>query len=228
MIRVDTCRSRWLWAFLLVSSITLLQGPALVRSQPAPQPTSPAPNVPTAAEQMALMAQHYTPELRQKVMALSPDVRQALQQLQVGHTRRSEVLTLRQVMQEILADYQSILAAIAMDNAEHAAESARRLANHRLPRGGLLPYLSLDKITTETLAVLPAMNAAVEGNATQLAQASRAGRYGQSGPFTRRHRGGVRGLSSGVPGCPGDIRAAPAAASDTTRQMNHRRKEDEP
>lgn len=177
MIRVNKRLSRWLWAFLLLGNVAFWWGTALVRSQPAPQSTSPTP---TAAEQMALMAQQYTPELRQKVMALSPEVRQALQQLQASHTRHSEVLTLRQVMQEIFADYQSIVAAITMDNAEHAAESARRLANHRFPRGGLLPYLPLDKITTETLAVLPAMNAAVEGSATQLAQAAEQGDMGKA------------------------------------------------
>jgi hypothetical protein len=105
-------------------------------------------------------------------MGLSPEVKQALQQLQARHTRRSQGLTLRQVMQEILSDYHSIVAAIVVDHAEQAAESARRLANHRLPEEGMLPYLPLDKITSETLAVLPAMNAVVEGNAVKLAEAA--------------------------------------------------------
>lgn len=114
----------------------------------------------------------YTPELRQKVMALSPETRATVQKMYASHTRHSDILTFRQVMQEVLADYQSVVAGIAVDNAAQAADSARRLANHRIPRGGLLPYFTLDKINNETLSVLVTMNDAVEGSALRLAAAA--------------------------------------------------------
>ncbi|MDD5241738.1 MAG: hypothetical protein PHG47_08480 [Sulfuricella sp.] len=114
----------------------------------------------------------YTPELRQKVMGLSPDIRATMNQVHAQHTRKSKELTLRQVMQEILSEYQSIAAAVAVDNAEQAADSARRLANHRIPKGGLLPYFPLDKMNNQDMSVLPAMNEAVEGSAIRLAEAA--------------------------------------------------------
>lgn len=126
------------------------------------------------------MILRYTPELRQKFFALSPELRATLGQLHVGHTRHSKELTLRQVMQEILSEYQGIAAAVATDNAEQAADSARRLANHRIPAGGLLPYFPLDKINNESLAVLPAMNDAVEGAALRLAEAADKGNMAEA------------------------------------------------
>ena len=114
----------------------------------------------------------YSPELRQKVMALSPEIRATMNKLHAQHTRKSNQLTLRQVMQEILSEYQSIAAAVAVDNAEQAADSARRLANHRIPKGGLLPYFPLDKMNSQDMGVLPAMNDAVEGSALRLAEAA--------------------------------------------------------
>jgi hypothetical protein len=75
-------------------------------------------------------------------------------------------------MHEILSEYQSIASALATDNAEQAAEAARRLANHRIPKGGLLAYFPLDKVNTNDLSVLPTMNTAVEGSALKLAEAA--------------------------------------------------------
>ncbi|MBZ0096172.1 MAG: hypothetical protein K8H75_12495, partial [Sulfuricella sp.] len=66
------------------------------------------------------MMMSYTPELRQKVMGLSPDIRATMNKLHAQHTRKSNQLTLRQVMQEILSEYQGIAAALATDNAEQA------------------------------------------------------------------------------------------------------------
>src|SRR5690606_23994395 len=86
-------------------------------------------------KQMALM----TPDLVEKANALSPQIKQFLMKVALKHPRQSDRLTLRQVMQEILADYQAVGAAIAVDNGELAADAARRIANHRLPRGGMLP-----------------------------------------------------------------------------------------
>lgn len=124
---------------------------------------------------MQQMMKTYTPALRQKVMALSPELKATIQKLHAGHTRRAKETTLRQVMHEILSEYQSVASALATDNAEQAADAARRLANHRIPKGGLLPYFPLDKINNTDLAVLPAMNATVEGSALKLAEAADAG-----------------------------------------------------
>ena len=117
----------------------------------------------------------YTPELRQRLLALSPQVRVTLGGLHAAHKRHSKELTLRQVMQEMLSELQGVAAAIATDNAEQAADGARRLADHRIPVGGLLPYFPLDKITDEYLATLPAMNDIVEGSALRLAEAANRG-----------------------------------------------------
>jgi len=125
--------------------------------------------------EMQQMMKTYTPALRQKVMALSPELKGTIQQLHAGHTRHAKETTLRQVMQEILSEYQSIASALATDTAEQAAEAARRLANHRIPKGGLPPYFPLDKINNTDLAVLPAMNEIVEGSALKLATAADAG-----------------------------------------------------
>jgi hypothetical protein len=122
-------------------------------------------------KQMAVM----TPELVEKANALSPQIKQFLMKVALKHPRQSDRLTLRQVMQEILADYQAVAGAIAVDNGELAADAARRIANHRLPRGGMLPYLSLEKVTNQALSVLPAMEEAVEGGARQLAEAAEKG-----------------------------------------------------
>jgi hypothetical protein len=121
------------------------------------------------------MVLSWSPELRDKFFTLSPEVRATLGKLHAGHTRHSKKLTLRQVMQEILSEYQAVVAAIATDNAEQAADSARRLANHRIPVGGLLPYFPLDKINDESLAALPAMNDVVEGAALRLADEAERG-----------------------------------------------------
>lgn len=122
----------------------------------------------------------FTPELRQRFFALSPELRATLGKLHASHTRHSKALTLRQVMQEILSEYQGVAAAIATDNAEQAADGARRLANHRIPVGGLLPYFPLDKINDASLSVLPAMNDAVEGAALRLAQAAEQGNMAEA------------------------------------------------
>ncbi|MDD5405293.1 MAG: hypothetical protein PHZ14_12280 [Sulfuricella sp.] len=134
----------------------------------AEAPLAPAP-MPVEMQQMMKV---YSPELRQKVMALSPELKGTIQQLHAGHTRRAKETNLRQIMHEILSEYQSIASSLATDNAEQAAESARRLANHRIPKGGLLAYFPLDKVNTADLSVLPTMNAAVEGSALKLAEAA--------------------------------------------------------
>lgn len=135
---------------------------------------TPKPAAPMPAEMQAMM-KAYTPELRQKVMALSPELKSTIQQLHAGHPRRAKETNLRQIMHEILSEYQSIASAVATDNAEQAAEAARRLAGHRIPKGGLLAYFPLDKVNNDDMGVLPAMNTAVEGSALKLAEAADAG-----------------------------------------------------
>lgn len=141
--------------------VALAIGTQAVAQQPVP-----------ADQQMQKMLQMYTPELREKVKALSPETRKQLLEMLSVHTNRSTKATFRQVMQEVLNDYQAITAGIATDNAEMTADAARRLANHRLPKGGLYPYFALDNINDADMTILPAMNAAVEGSALKLAEAA--------------------------------------------------------
>jgi hypothetical protein len=112
------------------------------------------------------------PDLQKQVAALSPQTKQAIARIYSQHTRRSKTLTLRQVMHEVQSDYQSTATGILTDNNEQAADSARRLANHRLPKGGLLPYLKAEHINDEMLGVLVPFNDSVEGNALRLAEAA--------------------------------------------------------
>lgn len=147
------------------AAAALLFGGAAVAQQPPPEVMQ------MMKAQMSLM----TPEMQQKVKALSPQNKMALAKIYSQHTRRSDAITLRQVMHEVLTDYQSIAAGIVTDNAEQAADSARRLANHRLPRGGLLPYMKLEDVTDEKIGVLVPFNDSVEGNALRLAEAAEKG-----------------------------------------------------
>lgn len=143
----------------------LVIGAQAVAQTPAQQPVP-------ADQQMQKMLKMYTPELREKVTSLSPETRKKLLQMLSLHTNRSDKVTFRQVMQEVLNDYQAIAAGIATDNAEMTADAARRLANHRLPKGGLYPYFALENINDADMTILPAMNSAVEGSALKLAEAA--------------------------------------------------------
>ena len=146
------------------------------------------------------------PELREKADALPPEIQQFLFKVAVKQTRRSDTLTMRQVMQELLADYQAVAGAIATDNGELAADAARRLAHHRLPRGGMLPYLPLEKITGKDLGVLPAMEEAVEGGAMKLAAAAEKGDMAAAA----RHFGDV---TSGCVACHAHFRGQPGVSA---------------
>ena len=149
---------------LLAGLLAPLTAVATEKAQPAAAPV-----------EMQQMMKAFSPDLRKKAMALSPDTKATLGQLHAGHQRRAKETTLRQVMHEILVDYQAIAAALATDNPEMASEAARRLANHRIPKGGLLPYFPLENVNDADLAVLPAMNDIVEGSAIKLADAADAG-----------------------------------------------------
>ena len=146
------------------------------------------------------------PELREKADALPPEIQQFLFKVAVKHTRRSDTLTMRQVMQELLADYQAVAGAIATDNGELAADAARRLAHHRLPRGGMLPYLPLEKINAKDLGVLPAMEEAVEGGAMKLAAAAEKGDMAAAA----RHFGDV---TAGCVACHAHFRGQPGVSA---------------
>ncbi|HDK38554.1 MAG TPA: hypothetical protein ENG92_06020, partial [Thiolapillus brandeum] len=115
------------------------------------------------------------PELQKKVKGLSMDTKMSLMAILAMHSQYSERVTMRQVMTEVLADFQSVMAGIMTDNPEMAADSARRLANHRIPVGGLLPYLGMENINDERLATLVGFNDSVEGNSLKLAEAAEAG-----------------------------------------------------
>ncbi len=158
---------------------------------------------PQAAEKQQLMS--YTPELREKAKALSPQTRQMLKQVAAKHNRPSPTLTLRQVMGEVLADYQSMIAGLATDNGSQAADSARRLANHRIPRGGLLPYFALDKVNDAGLAPLQSFNDQVEGNALKLAEAAEKGDMIKAATY-------VGDITTGCVGCHQVFRGQPGVS----------------
>lgn len=157
-------------------------------------------------QQMALMS----PELVQKAQALSPEIKKFLMRVAVRHERRSDTLTLVQVMQEIMAEHQMIGAAIATDNGAMAADAARRLALHRLPKGGMLPYLPIEKVTTESLSVLPSMEVAVEGNAQKIAEAAEKGDM----VAAAQHYGE---MTAGCVACHMHFRGQPGASAYTPR-----------
>lgn len=157
-------------------------------------------------QQMALMS----PELVQKTQALSPEIKKFLMHVAVRHERRSDTLTLVQVMQEIMAEHQMIGAAIATDNGAMAADAARRLALHRLPKGGMLPYLPIEKVTTASLSVLPSMEVAVEGNAQKIAEAAEKGDM----VAAAQHYGE---MTAGCVACHMHFRGQPGASAYTPR-----------
>jgi len=145
------------------------------------------------------------PELQEKVKGLSVDTKMSLMAILAMHNRYSERATMRQVMTEVLSDFQSILAGIMTDNPEQTADSARRLANHRIPVGGLLPYLGLENISDDRLAVLDSFNSSVEGNALKLASAAEAGDMATAASL-------VGPISSGCVACHGVFRSQPGVS----------------
>lgn len=142
------------------------------------------------------------PELQKKVKALSPETKKSLMKILAQHSRYSKTATLRQVMTEVLSDYQSMLSGIMTENPEQTADSAMRLANHRIPVGGLLPYMGMKNITDDRLAVLETFNDSVEGNAKQLAKAARAGNMSKAATL-------VGSITTGCVGCHAVFRSKP-------------------
>lgn len=177
-----------------------------VSAEGAPSPADMQRGMEIMQKQMAVMS----PELVEKAKALSPEIKQFLAKVAIRHERRSDTLTLVQVMQEILAEYQMIGAAIATDNGPMAADAARRLAFHRLPKGGMLPYLPIEKVTTESLSVLPSMEIAVEGNAMKIAAAAEKGDM----IAAAQHYGE---MTSGCVACHNHFRGQPGASAYVPR-----------
>ena len=156
--------------------------------------------------QLAMMK----PELQKEVANLSTDTKMMLMSILAMHSRYSEKATLRQVMLEVLADYQTIVVGVMTNSSEMARDAARRLANHRIPVGGLLPYMGLENITDDRLAVLASFNDSVEGNANKLADAADKGDMAEAGILLGK-------INTGCVGCHAVFRAEPVGKSDLLR-----------
>ncbi len=151
---------------VLLAAISLSASVSVAQAQNA------APDMQKLQQMMGQQISLMKPELQQKVKALSPQTKKLLLQIYGQHTRHSNKVTLRQVMHEVLSDYNSMVTGVLTDNPEQAADSARRLADHRIPIGGLVPYLDLKFVNDEGLSALAGFNDAVEGNAKRLAAAA--------------------------------------------------------
>lgn len=188
-----------------LSLLALVPGLVIAVSVPAIGADKPDPAMIQKQKQaMKKQMQMMKPELRAKIKALKPETRQMLFRIVSQHTRRSKEATMRQVMQEILADYQRIVAAIVTDNKELAAESALSLANHRIPRGGMLPYLQHEHITDAKISSLASFNESVEGSAKKLAKAARAGDMGTASSYLSTIVSGCVGCHQVFRGVPGE------------------------
>jgi hypothetical protein len=166
----------------------------------------PAPDMQELQRMMQAQIQLMQPQLQKSVAALSPETKQLLMKIHGQHNRHSDHVTLRQVMHEVLSDYNGMVSGVVTDNREQAADSARRLANHRIPRGGLLPYLKLELITDDKLAALASFNDSVEGNAVRLAQAAERGEMAKAGAL-------VGDITAGCVGCHNVFRGVPGTSA---------------
>ena len=187
--------------FTAIAAALLISG-SVVAADAKPNPEKMQELQKIMQHQMMLMK----PELQAKVKVLSPKTKQSLMKILAQHSRYSDTATLRQVMTEVLADYQSMVAGIMTENKEQAADSARRLANHRIPVGGLLPYLGLENINDERLAILEGFNDSVEGNAKKLAAAADAGDMATAASL-------VGSISTGCVSCHGVFRGQPGRSN---------------
>jgi len=150
------------------------------------------------------------PNLQEKVQSLSTDTKMSLMAILAMHSRYSDKATLRQVMLEVLSDYQTIVLGIMTDSAEMTADAARRLANHRIPVGGLLPYMGMENISDDRLAVLGSFNDSVEGNSIKLAEAAEKGDMGTAASL-------LGTIGSGCVGCHAIFRPGIPGTSDLLR-----------
>jgi hypothetical protein len=150
------------------------------------------------------------PELQEKVKGLSTDTKMTLMSILAMHSRYSNKATLRQVMLEVLADYQAIVMGVMTDSAEMTADAARRLANHRIPVGGLLPYMGMANISDDRLATLETFNNLVEGNSLKLADAADKGDMATAATL-------LGTVGSGCVGCHAVFRPGIPGTSDLLR-----------
>ena len=182
-----------------VAASLLLSCGAVMAEQAPPAKPDMAALQKVMQQQIGLM----TPEMQKQVKALSPESKAALLKIYSQHTRRSDTITLRQVMHEVLSDYQSIATGLLTDNAEQAAGAARRLANHRLPRGGLLPYFKPEQVNDEMVSVLVPFNDSVEGNALRLAEAAENGDLIKASDYFSKVTDGCMACHATFRGVPG-------------------------
>ena len=183
-----------------LAGITLMLSCGAVMAEQAPEAK---PDMKALQKMMQQQIGLMTPDRQKQVKALSPETKGALLKIYSQHTRRSDTITLRQVMHEVLSDYQSIAAGLMTDNGEQAAGAARRLANHRLPRGGLLPYFQPDQVNDEKLSVLVSFNDAVEGNSLRLAEAAEKGDMTTAADYYKKVTDGCMACHATFRGVPG-------------------------
>ncbi|MCW8964268.1 MAG: hypothetical protein OQL16_10770 [Gammaproteobacteria bacterium] len=150
------------------------------------------------------------PELQEKVKGLSTDTKMTLMSILAMHSRYSDKATLRQVMLEVTADYQTMVMGVMTDSHEMAADAARRLANHRIPVGGLLPYMGIENVNDDRLATLESFNNLVEGNSLKLAEAADKGDMATAAKL-------LGTIGSGCVACHGVFRPGMPGASDLLR-----------
>lgn len=134
---------------------------ALAQSTTAPDPA-----------QAAFIAR-FTPDVQARLRALPPLMLARMVRTMGGGRApgpEDQRYTLRQVMVQMLADYQAIGAALAMDNGPLAARNARRLVDHPAPVGYLFPYIGPERITAANFQALPAFLDGVFGEAERLAK----------------------------------------------------------
>ena len=187
----------------LLASLAVTIGAAFTLSTPANAGQA-APDMQRLKQMMGRQIQMMTPEYQERVKALSPQTKKLLMRIYSQHSRHSDRITLRQVMLEVLNDYNGMVAGIVTDNPVQAADSARRLANHRIPRGGLIPYLRIGDVNDEKLSVLSSFNDSVEGNAKRLADAADDGEMVKAASY-------LSDITAGCVGCHNVFRDIPGA-----------------
>ena len=200
MRNIQICLTRPFRTLALTLAVGLFSSSSVMANEP--------PNAEKMKKLKEVMMQQVSimkPELQKKVKALSPKTQKSLMKILSQHTRYSDRISLRQVMHEVLSDYQSMVAGVMTDNPDQAAASARRLANHRIPKGGLLPYLGLENINDDQLAVLETFNDSVEGEAIKLAAAADAGDMAKAATHLGK-------ISSGCVACHQVFRGQPGAS----------------
>lgn len=162
---------------------------------------------PVLSERQQRLIGSYTPELKQRVLSLSPEILG-----RIGKSEKTEKspfeeqFTARQVMQQMLSDLQAIAASLAVDNGKMAAENARRLVNHPSPKGIVFPYVALDRINDANFSTLPTMYQATFGNAKRLAEAADEGNI----PLAASYFGSVM---SGCVACHQIFRGTPGVSN---------------